>query len=162
MRADEIDWKRDENWFVSARPVLIPLIDQRVPIQIDREDRKPTLAQLEAVQGILELTPDRLQEFTHAVALDCWYTCQDFEIEGLKSPVRFRKRSQVWKHVSWEAVHVPTHKKSRDRYAFLHAECAWDVEHGLELLLQNGRLLRVGRQEGLSLNEEWELYFVNE
>ncbi len=38
----------------------------------------------------------------------------------------------------------------------------WEEEHGLELLLKNERLFRVGQQEGLAQNQEWSLYFINE
>jgi hypothetical protein len=162
VRAADIEWKRDDDSFVSSSPVPIPLIGRSLPIRVERERREPTPAQLEAVHGLLRLPAERLEEFTHAVALDCWYACLEFEIADQVPPVRLRKRTQVWRHVTWQEVHIPTHRRSRDRYAFLYAECAWDVEHGLELLLQNGRLLRVGRQEGLSSSEEWDLYFINE
>ena len=159
---ESIGWDREDDFLVSRSPVPVPLLGRDLRVVVAPERRAVSTAQREALRELLRMPPERAGDFVHPLALDCWYACQEYETDGDRPPVRLRKRDQVWRHVDIGEVLVPRHGRSRDRYVFLHGGCAWDEEHGLELLLKNGRLLRVGRQEGLFCNEEWDLYYIGE
>lgn len=161
-RTSGIEWDREDEFFVSRSPVRVPLLGSELPVRVVPERKGVSRSQQEALQALLHLPAEEREEFTHPLALDCWYTCQEFEITEEDPPVKLRKRAQVWRHIDFREVLIPSHGKSRDRYVFLNGRCGWDEEHGLEILLKNGRLLRVGRQGGLFCSEEWELYYISE
>jgi hypothetical protein len=161
-RLEHIEWDRNGDFFVYRTEIPVPLLSRSLRVRVVADGRAVSAAQAESLAELRRLPPERREDFTHPVALDCWFTCQEIEIDGEEPPVILRKRTQVWRHVDLREILIPRHGKSRDRYVFLHGNCDWDREHGLELLLKNGRLLRVGRQEGLFCSEEWGLYYISE
>lgn len=68
----------------------------------------------------------------------------------------------VWRHVSPSQVFIPRHSTSRHEYFFVAFECAWEPEHGLEVLFKNGAIEHVSQQNGLALNERWFTSYINE
>ena len=160
--SSNIKWKRTEFFESKLRvPVLDQLIDVWVQPENDSSDL-PSPAQLSALEAFLALGPAQKAEWTHQVALDCHYTCLRLETDGDTPPVRLRKRNDVWRHLRLATVFIPKHGKTADRYVFIDGSCDWEEEHGLQLLFKNERLLRVGQNEGLAMNEEWLLFFINE
>jgi hypothetical protein len=158
-----IKWKRSD-FFFEAR-LSVPVLGMTMDVWVEPEnesDKGPSPAQLRALQSFLLLACDQKDEWTHQVAMDCYHTCQRAKMEGGKPPVSLRQRKAVWKHVRLKQVLIPAHGKSGDRYVFVDGECDWEQEHGLELLFKNERLFKVGPQEGLSANEEWQRYYINE
>jgi len=161
--SSNIKWKRAKFFFEAK--LRVPVLGQVAEVSLDRESdsaRAPSPAQLHALDKFLALGPEQKAGWTHQVALNCQYTCLRLEVDGLEPPLQLRKRDAVWKHVRLRQVFVPRHGSTRDRYVFVHGGCDWEEEHGLELLLKNERLFRVGQQEGLAQNQEWSLYFINE
>ena len=56
----------------------------------------------------------------------------------------------IWKHVNPTAIHVSRrHRRDRSVYVQIVAECDWEVEHGLQIVLRDGHILsRVSDQDG--------------
>lgn len=61
VRAADIEWKREDDSFLSPLPVPIPLIGRSLPIRVERERREPTAAQLEALHGSCGCRPSGLR-----------------------------------------------------------------------------------------------------
>ena len=160
--SNNIKWERTEFFESKLR---VPVLGQLVEVWVQPESdsaASPTPAQIRALDAFLALGPEQKADWTHQVALDIYDTCRLFGIGQDETPVRLRKRDDVWKHVRLPQVFIPTHGKTHDRYVFVDGSCDWEEEHGLELLFKNERLIRVGRNEGLAQSEEWLLYFINE
>ncbi len=162
-KSSKIKWKRTE-FFIESK-VRVPILGQIVEISIDPEPETanlPSPAQIRSLEAFLALSPDQKNGWAHQIALDCYYTCLGYKIDGETPPVRLRKRANVWRHLRLRQVFVPQHGNTQDRYVFIQGGCDWEEEHGLELLFKNERLFRVGPQEGLAQNEEWFNYFISE
>jgi hypothetical protein len=162
-RSTKIQWMRDE-FFITSR-LHVPVLGKVVEVWVDPETDSanlPSAAQLRALKAFLLLKPKQQNDWSHSIALYCQETCQQYERDGDNPPVRLGKRKEVWKHVEIQTIHIPKHGKSRDRYVFVGCWCAWEVEHGLELLFKNEQLFKAGPCEGLDSNEEWKLNYINE
>ena len=65
-------------------------------------------------------------------------------------PLEIATPTAVWRYVKPTAVHI-RRRRRRDRevYVTFMCECAWEVEHGLQLVFRGGdRLARVSDQDG--------------
>jgi len=161
--SSHINWKRTE-FFIEAE-LRVPVLDRHVEVWVQPESdsaSSPSAAQVRAFEAFLTLTPEQKADWTHQVALDCHYTCLQFQMDGYDPPVRLRKRGDVWKYVRLRNVFIPQHGPTLDRYVFVHGNCGWDKEHGLELLFKNERLFSVGQEVGLAQNEAWSRCFIDE
>ena len=65
------------------------------------------------------------------------------------APLDIPAPAEVWNHVTPTAVHVRRGRRDRDVYVAFMCECAWEPEHGLQLVFRGGdRLVRVSAQDG--------------
>ena len=59
--------------------------------------------------------------------------------------------SDVWRYVTPQHLHIieESDEAQRDIYLLIEAECEWEVEHGLQLVFRQGRMLtRVSQYDG--------------
>jgi hypothetical protein len=78
------------------------------------------------------------------------------ELASEETPDRCREAEDVWSLVRWNEVVVPDQGPKGNRYILVHGRPEWRIEHGLQLLLKNERLLWVGRaDEALFMNSDW-------
>lgn len=65
-------------------------------------------------------------------------------------PLDITTPTDVWRYVTPTEVHVKRrHRRDRDVYVAFMCECAWEDEHGLQLVFRGGdRLVRVSDQDG--------------
>ena len=65
-------------------------------------------------------------------------------------PLDIAMPTKVWQYVTPTAVHVRRRRRrDRDVYVAFMCECAWEPEHGLQLVFRGGdRLVRVSYQDG--------------
>jgi hypothetical protein len=61
-----------------------------------------------------------------------------------------RSKDSVWEHVRPTEVYVSRrHRRDRDIYVQITAECDWEPEHGLQIVYRRGRtIVRVSEQDG--------------
>ena len=64
--------------------------------------------------------------------------------------VTIRSPAEVWQHVQPGHVHVSRHpREDRKVYVRIAGNCAWEIEHGIQLVYREGRtLVRVSGQDG--------------
>lgn len=61
---------------------------------------------------------------------------------------RLTSPDEVWEHISVLSAEV-TREENGEWYAIVEANCAWEVEHGLQLVYRNGNeLTRVSQFDG--------------
>jgi hypothetical protein len=70
--------------------------------------------------------------------------------------------ADIWPHVDPRLVWIPRHGTSKHSYFFVELECAWEPEHGLEVLFKDGDIDHASQQDGLATNEAWRLRYINE
>lgn len=57
--------------------------------------------------------------------------------------------SAVWDYVTPTEIHVSRRRRDRLVYVEIHAECRWDIEHGLVVIYRDGSILsRVSEFDG--------------
>jgi hypothetical protein len=159
-----ISWHEEGGWFQSEQPVNFPVFRQAIRVMAWAEGETAaqpgvlTPAHLAAINGLLAVPPERRDEWSAAVFADFREAVESGQCE-LRSddiPQRCRAPEDVWALVEWSEVVVPEQGPKGDRFILVHGHPGWRIEHGLQLLLKNERLLWVGRaDEALFLDSDW-------
>jgi hypothetical protein len=117
------------------------------------EDANPERL-LQAVRSVLAATERLLLDATphvHQYCLDM------LALLGPEAPeLDLERPEDVWKHVSLGDTFVVTrdHDDVQDAFVSLECNCAWEVEHGLQLVFKNGSAIsKVGPFDGHVSNE---------
>jgi hypothetical protein len=159
-----ISWREGGGWFHSEQPVVFPVFGQAIPILVYTEGRTAaepgvlTPAHLAAIDGLLAVPPEQWSEWSVAVFADFRRAIEsgECELETDNLPDRCHAPEDIRALVRWKEVVVPDQGPNGDRFILVHGRPAWRIEHGLQLLLKNERLLWVGRaDEALFMNSDW-------
>ena len=68
---------------------------------------------------------------------------------GTSFGVSIRNAAEIWQHVRPTEVMLERSRHDPHVYVVAAAECAWEPEHGLQLVFRQGdELIRVGPQDG--------------
>lgn len=60
-----------------------------------------------------------------------------------------KKPEQIWQHVSKYSINILKEDGNDAVFVVVTAECAWDTEHGLQIVFENGKkLVRISQQGG--------------
>lgn len=117
------------------------------------EDPQPERL-LQAVRNVLAATDRLLLDATphvHQYCLDM------LTLLGPEAPeLRIERPEDVWTHVSLGDTLVVSrdHDNDRDAFVSLECNCAWEIEHGLQLVFSNGSAIsKVGPFDGHMSNE---------
>jgi hypothetical protein len=105
-----------------------------------------------------QIPTERRGEWSSAVFDDYQQAIEsgDCELKDEDVPIRCRVPEDVWRLIRWSEVVVPDQGPNADRYILVHGHPEWRIQHGLQLLLKNERLLWVGRaDEILFLDSDW-------
>jgi hypothetical protein len=102
-----------------------------------------------AVQNILAATDRLLLDATDFVHQYCLDELADW---GDDAPsIEMQRPADVWEYVDLGSVLILSrdHGRGRDVFASLECECAWEPEHGLQLVFRNGsEISKVGPFDG--------------
>jgi hypothetical protein len=145
------DFERGMHGVLVSRPVAVSALGGRLcRFQLDGYDGDPYPEDfLRAVGNILDATPSLVIEATSYVHQYC---VEMLALWGEDAPnIDIQRPEDVWKHVDLgsELVVSRDHDPGRDTYVSLECNCAWEVEHGLQLVFRNGRQIsKVGPFDG--------------
>lgn len=143
------------------RTVYVPMFGTELEVSIDAEDFRsapPTSRQLDAADTALQLSLSLRDLLDDAAEL---YRLKVHEAVGLTWPeVAGINRSNIREHYRVDSIFVPRLRSCPNNFLFLHGECDWEDEHGIEFLLRDGRILQCGPQDGLAQNESWNDYIA--
>jgi hypothetical protein len=99
-----------------------------------------------AVERVLSLgEEDRL-----AVSASVYENYREFLEASDLEPLDIATPTDIWRYVQPTAVHITRRsRRDRDVYVTFMCECAWEAEHGMQLVFRGGdRLVRVSYQDG--------------
>lgn len=149
----------DHRWWECVRHV--PFLDATLPIRIDPDQRggDVTDKQREVYQSIMRL-PMTIQALMEAPIFANYLKIRDEVKDGTMPDIP--AADAIWSHLDLRAIKIPRHRASKYSYFFVEAECAWELEHGLEVLFRDGAILQVTQQNGLASNQTWSLRYINE
>jgi hypothetical protein len=135
-------------WLVSA-PIPIPYFDGLpLTFTLDGLDEADAGEASAAIESFLSLGPeDRLAASPHVYKN---YSRITDIVDEEELGCQIDSDTQVWEHVDPSEIFV-SRRSRRDRaiYVQVTAECAWEQEHGLQLVYRRGsELSRVSQQDG--------------
>lgn len=150
---------KDESigWYCSE-PLPLPLLNGRacrVIVEGYEEDDAPEQYH-EAIANLLSSGFSVLQAAENYV----FKYYQDMSADGDPSDeefVRIETPAEVWQHIDLDAEPVVTRRGYGDRgiYVSLELNCAWEPEHGLQIVLKNGSVVtKVGPYDGHLTNSD--------
>jgi hypothetical protein len=145
------DFERDPDGVLVSRPLPVEAFNGR-HCRFELEGYDGDLHQgdfLEAVGNLLGATPSLLHEATGYVQQYCM---EMLALWGDDAPkIDIKRPENVWDHVDLgnHLIVSRDHGPGRDIYVSLECSCAWEVEHGLQLVFENGRQIsKVGPFDG--------------
>lgn len=148
-----------------SEPISVRLFrgaEVRIQIFPERDDDEGFLLadQLEAFQRFLALPESRSAE----IIPHLWRYYRDVRASVAPPDVpEISDPSAVWRHVTPRFA-SPCRDESGVVYVSVEAECDWEIEHGLQLVLQNGeRWVRVSDYSGhLTDGRAWGKRFLDD
>lgn len=148
----------DEDGFLRSSPTTVPVLGQAACIVLEDYEDDPAPDDFHrAVAAFLVADSSTLDAAAPAVfayyedTRDCLH--DDEEIVSVASP------TEIWRHVTFpDEVLVMRDDDDGPVYVSLECECAWEVEHGLQLVFRDGRITRVGMYDGHMKNDDDLLY----
>jgi hypothetical protein len=139
---------------------LVPALEAELPVVIipEREDG-PTPRQLEVAEAVAALpatvVPDMHDHLWRYYQETATYVSE----EDLGCSLSSAK--EVAGHYTITEIVVPRLGESKHAFLFITGECEWEVEHGFELLLRDGKVIKCEMAaDCLFLNEEWDSYIA--
>jgi len=111
-----------------------------------------------AVQNALDATPALLDAAEPYVVRYCEEMLERYD-DGERPDVTLAKPSDVWSHVQFGSVFYVSRRADGDAedgiYLSLECNCDWEIEHGLQLVLRDGRTVsKVGPFDGHLTNAD--------
>lgn len=131
----------------------VPSLNARLKVYIMQEDDfPPTQRQLEILESL-----DRLPKgFQHDIATHAWnYYRQidadvDFAQEG-----RAIEHESITSHYTIKSILIPEIRNCEANYLFISANCDWEEEHGMQLLVRDGQVISCGDHSTLPFSSQW-------
>lgn len=137
---------RDGRLFFRAdRPVYCPLLGVEVPISVYTDGAEVHPDQSGALALFLAIEPGQ-----RAVLFEPLFADYRVVLDAVGEGPEIAGPEQVWEFVRWTNVIVPRQDVGR-RFVFVQGDPAWEVEHGVELLFRDERLVRLDRASGAFL-----------
>ncbi len=71
--------------------------------------------------------------------------------------IEIKNEEEIWQHIQFGKTIIVTRRPDGDKgiYLFIECECAWEVEHGLQIVFKNGQYInKVGAFDGHLTNSD--------
>ena len=126
----------------------VSFLDSKVEICIMpvQGDQRPTPSQLELVEAIRKL-PKSIRPRMNDAA-EAWRECCDEAVDLSEYDLGHINRRNIQKHYQVTAIDVPRDAEHEDDYLIFVADCEWESEHGMQLILKNREFVLFGEQDG--------------
>jgi len=132
----------------------VPALGKSLIVRIMHDDDEPpTKRQMDALRSIDRL-PDELPADIAAHAVPYFHKVDDVVCladEGVHIDV-----SQIDRHYQITSVLIPPLGEADDLFLLLSADCDWEPEHGMRLVLENGRVIGCGPHDSLAFGAAWD------
>ncbi len=120
---------------------------------MQNENGPPTKRQMDALQSIDRL-PAELPEDIAAHAVPYFHKVDD--VVGLADEGVHIDVSKIENHYQITSLLIPLLREADDLFLLFSADCNWEPEHGMQLILENGRVIGCGPQSSLAFGAAWE------
>ncbi len=119
-----------------------------VSIDTDGANAQPTGKQLLIVEHVGDILA-RIQPELEAHALA--YCCQVESVVNFKEEGIVVDKSRIRAHFAYKRVLIASVDECVGHYYFISCDCDWEIEHGMQFLMDHDQILRCGQNEGMFL-----------
>lgn len=137
-----------DGWYRSETVTIPALGDATYHVLVDGYDNDPAREDFHAaIAGFLALDESTVR----AAAPSVFEYYQDIAAEFPDDVPAISSPNEVWQHVRFGNEVVVERDSFRDRHVYVsvECECSWEPEHGLQIVLRDGRTVtKVGPYDG--------------
>lgn len=65
-------------------------------------------------------------------------------------------KNRIWANLKIKRILIPELYECNDDFFIISAECDWEPEHGMELLVKNCSVISCNENRGIAFNPQWE------
>ena len=131
----------------------VPLFHTKVKIYIMQEDDSPPAQRQREILESLDTLPESflLDVATHALA----YYRQVDSVVNLSGEGCVIDERDIEQHYTIKSVLIPEIGNCETDYMFISADCDWEEEHGMQLLVADGQVIACGDSSTLPFSSLW-------
>lgn len=140
--------------FLESKPVYVPCLGRAVPFSLF-DMPEDSVGEWESVIDTFLKLDVQVSELTKEYVFAHYL---DFEELLEPDELAISNADEVWEHVTVTDIYVKKLMKDGRIYVSIAADCEWDQEHGIQIVLREGNTLtRVSSQDGHLANQSpWE------
>ena len=134
-------------------PLDVLLFSYPVHVYIVREgDLSPSPRQLEVLTSLPLLPAVLLEEIAVSAADYCRRVDSVVNLANEGISVDY---GDITRHYRFTTILIPELGQCESNYMFISADCDWEDEHGMEIFVADGRVIRCDRQNSLPFSGLW-------
>ena len=143
--------RSDGFWDASAH---VPVFGSTLTVHIMCEnDVSPTPRQKEVLNSLENLPRGLVREITK-FAIDYYQRIDD--AVDLAYEGRAIKKRDIAKHYTIKSILIPNMGDCDTNYFFISADCTWEEEHGMQILVEDGQVRYCGDHTTLAFSHHWD------
>jgi hypothetical protein len=140
-----------EEWLYSEK-VEVPFFDnQKFTFVFTKCDSDFVNESDSSIRNFLNLGNDERLKISDLVYQNCFEFLEQIDYDELDKPLwEIKDKNDIWNFVTPTNIYVSKrHRRDCDIYIQVACECAWEQEHGLQLVFRQGKkLTRISDQDG--------------
>lgn len=137
-------------WKAKSRVVFL---GKGVIAYVMAEDQKePTTRQIEILTSVERFGSDLSGQFA-SHAREYWRRI-DWDVHLAEEGVLI-DRDNIERHYSIESLIIPEIRQCEENLFLVHADCDWEEEHGMQAVVQDGRIIACGEKNSLPWGGLW-------
>ena len=148
---------KERDWYYSE-PMLMPVLgNQMCQIIVECYDEDSNQEEFHtAIKNFLSINQSVLKDAESDV-FQYYQDCNKDWDEGNERYISIESPNDVWKHVQLGTKPLVTRRGYGEQgiYISLDCECAWEEEHGLQIVFKNGlKINKIGAYDGHYTNSD--------
>lgn len=144
-------YQRDDDWWSIDRRVRLLDADLTVEAQAESEN-EPTAHQLKVLASAELLGPSFEEQLRSAAK---GYFHRTSEVINLAEEGILVDVDRIGEHFRLKVLLIPEHGPCEDDIFIIHGDCDWEEEHGLQVVVLNGDVVRCDQQDSLIWGGTW-------
>lgn len=131
----------------------MPLFQATVTIYIMQEDDQQPTGRQQEILASLQNTPNDLLLDIKTCAME-YYREIDSVVNLTEEGKAIDERS-LEQHFRIKSVLIPEIRNCSTNYCFMSFDCDWEEEHGMQVLLADGKIIACGQHSSLPFSPQW-------
>jgi len=134
---------KTNEFFELEGEAYLELFDQNIKIYIDQE------ADLEYAELCITYLNNLSERLIDEISTASIRYCNEFLDDIGEETIEFSKSTDVLPLITPNTLSIPSPKNKTEPVIDLELICKWEVEHGMEWVIRNGKVMYVGPYNGI-------------